>query len=129
LATDFADFRKDMNKTIAALFVLLAVSFAFLYQHVITRLVNDWYNDENYSHGFLIVPIALYFVWERRKKLKEALREPSAWGILVVLGSMASLLAGILGSELFLTRISILGTLAGIILFLYGWNHLKLFFY
>jgi exosortase len=126
LATDFADFRKDMNKTIAALFVLLAVSFAFLYQHVITRLVNDWYNDENYSHGFLIVPIALYFVWERRKELKEALREPSAWGILVVLGSMASLLAGILGSELFLTRISILGTLAGIILFLYGWNHLKI---
>jgi exosortase len=126
LATDFTDFRKDMNKTIAALFVLLAASFAFLYQHVISKLVSDWYNDENYSHGFLIVPISLYFVWERRKRLKEALREPSAWGILVVLGSMASLLAGILGSELFLTRISILGTLAGIILFLYGWNHLKI---
>jgi exosortase len=115
-----------MNKTIAALIVLLAGSFAFLYQHVIARLVNDWYVDDNYSHGFLIVPIALYFVWERRKKLKEALREPSAWGILVVLGSLASLLAGILGSELFLTRISILGTIAGIILFLLGWNHLKI---
>jgi exosortase len=115
-----------MNKTIAALLVLLAGSFAFLYWHVIAKLVNDWYVDDNYSHGFLIVPIALYFVWERRKKLKEALREPSACGILVVLGSMALLLAGILGSELFMTRISILGTIAGIILFLFGWNHLKI---
>ena len=39
---------------------------------------------------------------------------------------MALLLAGILGSELFLTRISILGTIAGITLFLFGWNHLRI---
>ncbi len=115
-----------MNKTVVALLVVLAGSFAFLYQHVIGKLVKDWYIDDNYSHGFLIVPIALYFVWERRKKLKEAVRQPSAWGIVLVLGSMAALMAGILGSELFLTRISILGTLAGAVLFLLGWNHLKI---
>jgi exosortase len=93
---------------------------------VIAKLVNDWYVDENYSHGFLIVPIALYFVWERRKRLREAPRTPCSWSIFIVLGSMALLLAGILGSELFLTRISILGTTAGIILFLFGRNHLKI---
>jgi exosortase len=115
-----------MNKTVAALLVLLAGCFAFLYQHVIAKLVHDWYVDANYSHGFLIVPIALYFVWERRQKLKDAVRAPSYWGIVLVLGSMAVLMAGILGSELFLTRISILGALAGIVLFLLGWNHLKI---
>ena len=115
-----------MNKTIAALIVLLAGSFALVYQHVIARLVEDWYIDENYSHGFLIVPIALYFIWERRNRLKEALRKPSIWGIVIVLGSMAVLMAGILGSELFMMRISILGTILGIVLFLWGWNHLKI---
>jgi exosortase len=115
-----------MNKSVAALLVLLVGSFAFLYQHVISKLVNDWYVDENYSHGFLIVPIAVYFVWERRQKLKESLQKPSYWGIVLILGSMMLLLAGILGSELFLTRISILGTIAGIVLFLCGWNHLKI---
>ena len=115
-----------MKKMTVALLVVLAGCFGYLYQDVIAKLVHDWYIDENYSHGFLIVPIALYFVWERRKRLREAIPEPSLWGILVVLGSMALLLAGILGSELFLTRISILGTIAGVTLFLYGWNHLKI---
>jgi exosortase len=116
----------SMNKTVAAGFVLFAGCFAYLYQHVITKLVQDWSTDENYSHGFLIVPIALYFVWERRNKLKEVAQKANTWGLVLVFGSMASLLAGILGSELFLTRISILGTIAGAILFLCGWNYLKI---
>ncbi len=115
-----------MNKTVAAGWVLLAGCFAFLYHHVIFKLVHDWYTDENYSHGFLIVPIALYFVWERRNKLKEARRGFSCWGLALVVGSMAFLFAGTLGSELFLTRISILGTIAGVVLFLYGWGRLRI---
>jgi exosortase len=114
------------NKTIAIGFVLLAGCFGYLYRHVIAKLVHDWHTDGNYSHGFLIVPIALYFVWERRTRLKDAIQKPSPWGLAVVLGSLAVLLAGILGSELFLTRISMLGTIAGIVYFLYGWNHLKI---
>ena len=110
-------------------FVVLAGCFAVLYHHVIAKLVHDWYSDDNYSHGFLIVPIALYFVWERRNKLKEAITRPSAWGLVIVLGSVALLLAGILGSELFLTRISILGIIGGAVLFLYGRNHLKILFF
>src|SRR5207244_4473723 len=77
------------------------------------------------SHGFLIVPLALYFVWERREKLRNIPVAPSALGLIVVAGSVAVLIAGILGSELFLTRISILGTLIGVILFLFGWSHLR----
>ncbi len=105
---------------------MIAGCFVFLYYSVITKLVHDWSVDDNYSHGFLIVPIALYFAWERRGKLKEAERKPSYWGLLVLAGGLASLLAGILGSELFMTRISILGTIAGTVLFLFGWKHLKI---
>jgi exosortase len=119
------DFAK-INRMLAAGFLLLAGCFGYLYHHVIAKLIHDWCIDENYSHGFLIIPIALYFVWERRKKLREAALASSAWGLAVVLGSMAALLAGILGSELFLTRISLLGTIAGMVLFLYGWNHLRI---
>jgi len=115
-----------MDRKTAAGFVLMAACFGYLYHHVIARLVHDWIIDDNYSHGFLIVPIALYFVWERRQKLKEAGRGSSYWGFAVVLGSMAVLLAGMLGSELFLTRVSMLGTIAGIILYLFGWNYLKI---
>ncbi len=50
---------------------------------------------------------------------------PSAFGLVVVAGSIAVLLAGILGSELFLQRISIVGAVVGSLLFLFGWQRLR----
>lgn len=112
-------------KALAACGALL-VSFAALYWAVIDKLVFDWANDGNYSHGFLIVPVALYFAWERRNRLVSAPCQPSVLGMVVIIGSLAMLVAGILGSELFLTRVSMVGITAGIVLFVLGWTHLRI---
>ena len=42
--------------TIAA----VVAAFVLCYWNVLTKLLYDWANDDNYSHGFLIVPLALY---------------------------------------------------------------------
>jgi exosortase len=104
----------------------LLISFAVLYRNVIAKLVFDWGHDDNYSHGFLIVPLALYFVWERRQRLLDAPRHHSALGLVVLAGSLLMLFAGILGAELFLTRVSIVGVIAGCVLFVLGWRHLRI---
>ena len=52
--------------------LLLAVPCAWLYAPVITKLVHDWSHDENYSHGFLIVPLAAWFAWRQRERLLAA---------------------------------------------------------
>lgn len=115
--------RRSSTLAIAGVFLL---GFAFLYWDVLAKLLHDWQHDDNYSHGFLIVPIALYFAWERRERLAAARVAPSALGLIVILGSLAVLVAGVLGAELFLTRISIIGLMAGSILFLFGWQHLRI---
>jgi exosortase len=104
----------------------LLLAFGILYRDVIVKLVSDWAHDDNYSHGFLIVPIALYFAWERRENLLAAPTRPSSLGLLVVIGSLAVLIAGVLGAELFFTRISIIGLIAGTVLFTLGWQHLRI---
>jgi exosortase len=104
--------------------LLFAGSFALVYWQVFARLVRDWTNDGNYSHGFLIVPLSLYFAWERRARIRALPRQPSAFGLVVVIGSLIVLLAGLMAAELFLTRVSIIGVVAGAILFLYGWSTL-----
>jgi exosortase len=104
----------------------LIVTFAFVYRDVIVKLVSDWANDENYSHGFLIVPIAVYFAWERRQRLISASHQPSVLGLVVLIGSLLTLVAGILGAELFLTRVSMIGVLAGTVLFVLGWQQLRI---
>ena len=77
-----------------------------------------------HSHGFLIIPLAAYLAWERRDRFWAAAAKPSAFGVVVVLGSLLVLAGGILGSELFTTRIAIVGSLVGVILFLFGWARL-----
>jgi len=109
---------------VAAAAITLAVILVFW--QVFVRLVDAWIVDGNYSHGFLIIPIALYFVWERREKLVAASRRPSWLGLVVLAGGIGILLAGLWGSELFLSRVALLPVIAGIVLFLLGWNHLRI---
>ena len=104
---------------------LLAVSFAVLYWRVVAHLIRDWTYDGNYSHGFLIVPLALYFAWERGARLRSTPIQPSGVGLAIVLASIGVLLVGLLGAELFLTRISIVGVVGGSIIFLFGWRILR----
>jgi exosortase A len=105
--------------------VLVCAGLLLLYRDVLTKLVGAWITDDNYSHGFFIVPIAAYFIWDQRGRLAAAKSQPSLFGLVVVIGSALVLAAGILGAELFLTRISIVGMLCGIVLFLFGWAHLR----
>lgn len=108
-----------------ALSVLLVVTgLAVVYRDVVPELVKAWSTDDNYSHGFLIPPIAAYLAWERRQRFMAAPVHPSPVGLVVILGSLLVLATGVLGVELFLTRISLIGALAGVVLFLSGWARL-----
>src|SRR5438552_1539075 len=92
-------------------FAVLTAGLALVYWQVFVRLVDAWTNDGNYSHGFLIVPIAAYLVWERRSRLQATTPRPTWLGLVVFAGGILVLLAGLLGSELFLSRISLIATL------------------
>lgn len=113
------------NLKFLTLFCYLIV-FSLLFHEVMTKLVHDWATDDNYSHGFLIVPISLYLAWERRDRLLCAPLAPSALGLIVLVGGIALLITGVLGAELFVTRIALLAVLAGSILYIFGWAHLRL---
>ena len=46
-------------------------------------------------------------------------------GLIIAVGGMGMLLAGVLGAEVFTTEVSMLATIAGSVLFLFGWSHLR----
>jgi exosortase len=91
-----------------------------LYAPVLYYMVIHWSRVEDYSHGFLIGPLAAYFAWERRGKLRRAVIAPSWWGLVpLALGSLA-LAIGRLGSELMNLRVSFVLSLIGLVLLLLG---------
>jgi exosortase len=104
---------------------LLVAVFVGLYAPVLVHLVGQWNNDANYSHGFLVPFLSAYLIWQRRDKLAQIVRRPSNLGLLVVFGSLGLLFLGSLGAELFLTRISMIGTICGLIIYFSGWRLLR----
>jgi len=104
---------------------VLTGAIVWMYGGIVSSLARQWASDDNYSHGFFVIPLALYFCWERRDALKSARRQPTILGLILIAVSLAVLLAGLLGAELFLTRISLIGVIAGVVLFVWGWQHFR----
>ena len=99
---------------------LLAACFGVAYAHTLARLVVDWSTDPNFSHGFLIPPAAAYMLWQKREDLAQARLQPSLWGLVVLAIGLGLHIAGNIGAELFTMRFSILVTLLGLSLYLFG---------
>ena len=96
-----------------------------LYAGVLKILVGQWWNEPDYGHGFLVPLFSGYVVWRQREKLFKIESKPANFGLLVMVGAVLLLLVGSLGAELFTSRVSLLVLLAGIILFLAGWQVLR----
>lgn len=113
---------RDTLKTQMPLMVLALAAAALAYWPVGRGMVSDWMNDENYSHGFVVVLVSGYLVWQRRERLLSQPVRPSAWGLVIALGATLMLLAGWLASELFTMRFSLLVFLCGAIIHWFGWR-------
>lgn len=96
-----------------------------MYYTIVPDMVKDWYNDENYSHGFLVPIISGYFLWQRWPDLKERLVKPDWLGLAVIVCGVLQLLVAWFGSEYFTMRSSLIVLLAGMILLWFGREVLK----
>lgn len=68
---------------VAGLLMLAAVMWA--YWPTLAEMVHAWNHEPDYSHGFLVLPIALFFLWSRRSTLPVEQLRPSVWGVLLLL--------------------------------------------
>ena len=99
--------------------------FFWLYAPVLARLSRQWWTDPNFSHGFFVPAFSLYVVWQKRQQLLAIDRRPSFWGLGFIVLSLCTLLLGIFGAELFLSRVSLIVLIVGMIVFLHGWRMLR----
>jgi exosortase len=105
--------------------VLIGALMAAVYYRVLAKLVTDWWQIPDFSHGFLVPIFAAYLVWAKRKTLLDTRIAPTWSGIVVVAFGLVVLLLGVYGAELFLSRVSLVILLAGLVLGFGGWELLK----
>ena len=94
---------------------ITSILFMLLYWPLFPSLVKEWINFPDYSHGFLILPVSIYFLWRKREELKNAAIAPSAAGIVIILAGLALHILGKLGFQLFLQYCSMLVVLFGLV--------------
>lgn len=105
--------------------VLMMAVLLLLYGPVLLVLVQQWWTEPDYSHGFFVAPLSAYLAWRKRADVEKLRRTPHFGGLLGVIGSLGLLYVGSLGAELFLTRIAIVGTIAGLVVYFAGWKMLR----
>ncbi|WP_457575201.1 exosortase [Desulfomarina sp.] len=107
--------------------ILLAALF-ILYWPFLTKLVADWGTNDDYSHGYFIPVLTLYFIYHIRDKLRDLAIRPSFTGLFIIVAGLAQLVVGKIGSEFFLQRTSLIIVLYGLVLFFLGWAYLRKLF-
>jgi exosortase len=102
--------------------LVLVVLVFWLYGPVLARLCRQWWTDPNFSHGFFVPVFSLYVIWQERDRLRRIRSVPSSWGLALILFSLCTLFLGVFGAELFLSRMSLILLIAGMVIFLRGWE-------
>lgn len=101
---------------------LAAVTIVFVWSYwpVWQSLVAAWSQAEEYSHGFLIPPLALFIAYRKREALAAAPVAPSPWGLPLVLAALSSYVVSHLAGIATLASLSMVLLFVGAVLFIRG---------
>jgi exosortase len=108
--------------------VALLLLVAWLYASILARLFLQWVGparDPNFEHGIFVPFFALFILWQQRAQLAKISPNPSWAGLPLVALSLFMLILGVLGAELFFSRVSLLILLAGLIILFEGWTFFR----
>jgi len=100
--------------------------FGGLYYAIFVDLTLQWWEDPNYSHGFLIPLVSGYLIWQRRSVLENVTSQGTWLGLAVLLAGIGMLVLGEIGAENFLMRISAIVILSGLIALHFGLEPLRI---
>lgn len=113
--------RKNTTKTVMIVVTIVTASCLIVYAPVLYKLVHDWWTLPDFSHGFFVPLFSALVVWQQWARLMKTPLRPSWSGLGILALAMCMLVAGQLGAELFVSRVSLIVTVAAVIVLFGGW--------
>jgi exosortase len=112
-----------VGKKDVVLLVLATVGILGINWSIVPKMVVDWWDDPNFSHGLLVPLFTGYLLWERREELNLSPGNgniaPGLGPWLVLLG-LAMVVVGKAGGEFFTMRSSLVVVVMGFFRILFG---------
>lgn len=117
--------QKLSTKSLFIAGVALLASVCWAYWPTLAETFEAWVKEPDYSHGFLVAPLAVLFLYLRRDELRGVVLRPSSVGLLLLLACLLlRYLAGIYFLQP-LDRWTIPLWIMGCVWVLFGWTCLR----
>jgi len=104
---------------------LVLIAFLWSYWPGFADLWNLWRRSDEYSSGLLVPFLAVYVLWSRRKPIAQCRIRPSMWGLFVFVAAQGIRLFGLFFMYSSAERLSIVLSVAALVLLLFGWQLLR----
>ena len=114
--------RRQLWRVPAMLTVGLVIAVFAVFWQTSWSIVSIWIRSETFTHGFLILPISAYLIWQRRKDLLSYTPAPNWWGIPVLMGIGLVWLGAHSASVLVLEQLATMAMVPTIVWTLLGWQ-------
>lgn len=114
--------QKENNPLSLLLYFLLFASFVFLTFPIWKSFIELWGSSDDHSHGFFILPICGYIIWQKKDELKNIEIVPSGWGAGVVILAIFLYVIGMYAEIVTVKLFSVIPMIAGSVLLLFGFR-------
>ena len=110
----------DRRTVASGLCVLGTLLLLLIFRDTVASAVGVWRGDASFGHGFLIVPIVLFLVWQRRHQLAGLEPDPSAWGLLLIAVAAIAWVLGEAASVNVVQQFAFVGMFQGLVVAVFG---------
>jgi len=115
-------FSLPLPRNLAIFLLVLLGLFVLMNYSSIALLIDKWKTDDNYSHGFLIPFISLYFVWSKKEELARLKPRPVTAALPILLMGMAMWFVGTGTKSVVGGGLAIVVMVSALVLYLGGWS-------
>ncbi|MEQ1484717.1 VPLPA-CTERM-specific exosortase XrtD [Methyloglobulus sp.] len=91
----------------------------------IEELINRWDKQEEYSHGYMLPFITLYFIWQKKNIIIQSEFSPSWWGLALIVVALVVFVIGEVSALFILTQYALITVILGLALAIMGWPAIK----
>lgn len=98
------------------------VALGVMFWQTVAQMVETWYVSATFNHGFMILPICGWLIWERREALEKYLPKPDFRGLIIIaLAAIVWTIANAAGVQSVM-QFAFVGMIQGTVFTVLGWR-------
>lgn len=114
-----------------ALFALSAVivGLCAIFWGTVSQMVETWYVSATFNHGFMIIPICLWLVWDRREAIEKYMPKPDFRGLIVIAACVVAWTGASAAGVQSGMQFALVGMIQGAVFTVLGWRLVRAMFF